>query len=353
MESYRYYSSDYEDPYNCVESYPTHDIRLVRKHHTFDGFEVLDHVPLKDVDSLPSEAKKFIDPSRKIIINNLVTYGHMMQTWLYVLVRSLELAHPLTILLYAKPDSPDLLVLHTKGVTEYLYEELTKRGHRVEFIGEEDFYVNNFIHVKTPFWIRMESAKPVSDFLRENLDPLIRESRPTEKIYLSRGKVTTRDGHQLSEIPQEAKTSHEELQSFREANKYGSNTRLDDEQALEKYLQTLGFTIVYPEDFSSYKKQLETIASAKIVMSVTSSALYSCLVMAPNTFVIELNTPLPTVYRNDGTPDPKFLEVQDQYRVQSTINNKLHMVISNKTQKVADIIETIESTEHLKAFLSS
>lgn len=351
--SFAYYSSDYEDPFNCVESYPAHDTRLVRKHHTYDGFEVLDHVPVDQIDSLPPEVKKFIDPSRKIVINNLVTYGHMMQTWMYVLVKSLEIVHPLTVLLYSKPDSPHLLVQHTKSVTDFIYEELTRQGHRVEFIGEQDFYINNFIHVKTPFWIRMEALKPLSDFLRRSIDPAIRDAKPTEKLYLSRGKVTTVNGKSLEGIPDEFTNSHDSLQTFRESNKYTTNTRLDDEQALEEYLKTLGFKIMYPEDFSSYKQQLETLATARMVMSVTSSALYSCLVLAPNTFVIELDAPFPTVMGKDGKPDPRFFEVQDQYRIQSAINNKLHLSISNRNHKAAEIIETIENNPSLKALLSS
>jgi hypothetical protein len=236
------------------------------------------------------------------------------------------------------------------SVTEYLYEELTKRGHTVEYSGDREFYINNFIHVKTPFGVRMELLKPVSDFLVENLSPSVVPA--SKKIYVSRGKITTLNGNRLQDIPEEAKTDLEKLKSFREQNQYGFSDRLDDEKALENYLKTLGFVIIYPEDFSSYREQLDTIASAKILMSVTSSALNACLVLAPNTFVVELGTLLHTRMRANGDIDIKFSEFHDHYKIQSSVRNNLHMFISNKNCKVSNIIESIESNESLKTFLS-
>lgn len=345
---FAYYSGDYEDPWNCVESYGVNDTRLISKRHDNEGFYILDHFEQKDI---PDDGlKRYVDNTRKIVIDNTAVYGHFMTTWLYVLIRSIEHQQPLTIIFAQTPDHPDLILNHMSSVTEYLYEELTKRGHTVKYAGEEEFYINNFIHVKTPFGIRMELLKPVSDFLVENLSPSVVPA--SKKIYLSRGKITTLNGNRLQDIPEEVKNDPEKLKVFREENQYNFSDRLDNEKALEEYLQAMGFVIIYPEDFSSYREQLDTIASAKILMSVTSSALNACLVLAPNTFVVELGSMLHTKMRANGDIDIRFSEFHDHYKIQSSVRNKLHMFISNKNCKVSEIIESIESNKSLKTFLS-
>jgi len=346
---FHYYSGDYEDPYNCVESYGINDTRLIRKKQGFEGFEVLEHFELKDI---PDDGlKRYLDTSRKIVIDNGACYGHFMTSWLYVLVRSIEHGQPLTVLFAQRPGGIELLLNHTSSVTEYLHEELTRRGHRVEYIEGDALYLNNFIHIKSPFGIQHERLKPVSDFLVENLSPSVIPA--SEKIYLSRGKVTTYNGNTLNYIPTDVGSDPDKLQSHREENQYGFSDRLDDEKKLEEYLKDLGFIILCPEDFTSYRDQLDRIASARILMSVTSSALNACLVLAPNTFVVELGTMLNTRMRPNGDVDIRFSEFHDHYKVQSSIRNNLHMFISNKNCKVADILNSIESNSSLKAFLSS
>jgi len=317
------YFDDFSNPESCLESYGLDSIRLLSKRRDNEGFYSTEP---KDPDELSnSNLKKYIDDSRKIVIDNSVPYGHFIATWLYVLLKSIELEGSMTVLMYVKPNHPELVRYHTTSVIQYMEEELTRRGHKVEYVDAEEFYVNNFIHVKTPFTIKSEDLKPVSDFLVENLSPSIVPAQ--EKIYLSRGKGV----------------------------KHSFSSRIDDESALEDYLKTLGFTVLYPEDFKSYRDQLDRIASARVLMSITSSALYSLMVLAPHTLVVELPVlyPLADYVNPDGTFDPRHSYFHDHYKHLSTIRSNIYLAISNKNSKTSEVVKAIEGNPTIKTLLSS
>jgi hypothetical protein len=317
------YFDDWSNPESCLESFGPKEIKLLTKKRDNEGFYASKSIEVKDLPN--SGTKRYIDDSRKIVLDNSVPYGHFIATWLYVLLRSIESEGPMTVLMYVKPDHPELVRYHTTSVITYMYEELTKRGHKVEYIDSDEFYVNNLIHVKTPFAIKTENLKPVSDFLIENLSPSAVQGQ--EKIYLSRGKGV----------------------------KHSFSSRIDDESALEEYLKTLGFTVLYPEDFKSYRDQLDRIASARMLMSITSSALYSLMVLQPHTLVVELPVlyPMADNVNPDGTFDLRHAYFHDHYRNLATIRNNIYLAISNKNSKTSQVVEAIEGNLGLKELLSS
>lgn len=317
-EFYSKYSDNYDDPQNFVASYSIDQVRLLVKSDTSEGFKLQE----AQNQNFDPEIKSFIDDTRKLVIDNTGAYGHFMATWMYVLTKSIESGQPLTVIFYARDKHPEQIKTGLVSVTKYLDEELTRRGHRVEYAETDRFYVNNFIHVKNPFAPPIHNLKPVSDFLVENLDPQI---QATEKIYLSRRKVT-----------------------------YSFIDRIDDEVALEEYLKTLGFEVICPEDFDSYHDQLNKIASAKILMSLTSSGLSACLVLDPNAWVVELSSfmhvktdPLSNEY------DIQYSTFHNQYKVMSMIRGSSYLSLSNMSSSTADMIKTIESNKQLKDLLSS
>jgi hypothetical protein len=338
------YSYDSDDLPHGALTYGASRVKLLTKSH-HEGFNV------EDVDHIDPQKKSFIDDTRKIVIDNSAPYGHIITTWMYLLLKELETSRrPTTVLLYKSPDTRHMRLEHSSNVSEYLYERLTKKGYKVVYIDSKEFYINDFTTFLTPISIRPGRIEVVSDFLSEGLDY---SKEPTEKIYLSRAKTTTFNGNQKIDIPEELVITEAEIKNIRNDNMYMFSDRIDDEKALEDYLKTLGFTIVYPEDIESYQDQLQLFASSKIVMSITSSALSLSLVMAPNTLLVELVTPMYVHPDRYGDLKRDQIEYHSHYRDMSTIRNKLYIGISNKYHSTSDVINSIESNASLKSLLSS
>ena len=327
--------------YTLVES-EQNEVKLLRKDRNFDeGFSV------EEVAEIDPSIKSFTDDTRKIVFDNSAPYGHLTTSWVYVLLIELErLDGPATILFTERPDTRYMRVEHSSNLTEYLEERFTEKGHTVKYIDADEFYVSNFISFTVP--IRNNSANMgiVADFFSEGLDY---SKPPTKKIYLSRAKTTTRKGNKKYRIRNAQELLKDELTSLRNNNIYQFSDRIDDEEALEEYLKTLGFTIFCAEDNDSYRDQLQLFASSKIVMSITSSGLSLCSVMSPNTLVVELVSPMDAL-GNRNQDAPTF---QDIYKNISTLKANLYLGISNRHGKAENIIRSIESNPALKTLLSS
>lgn len=333
------------DPQNDVRRFGVEEVKLLRKALAHDGWSIVE-----DEEFDPSK-KSFIDDSEKIVFNNAAPYGHVTTIWLYLLLTELRASPgPKTVIMNQSPSTRQMRMEHSSNLTEYLEQRLIEKGHRVEYADTDDFYINNFILYMTPIHVNATNMKIVSDFLSEGLDY---SKPPTTKVYISRGKTTTYNGNRLNPLPDHYELHNEELKNIRDSDMYRFSDRIDDEQALEEYLRTLGFIIYYPEDTESYKDQLQLFASSKIVMSATSSALSVCSVMPPNTFIVELATPLYAQVDSQGEWVEASMYFHDIYKNIATIKNKLYLAISNKYRKTAEVIEQIEGSPDLKALLSS
>lgn len=339
------YSYNKDDMPHGAVTYSADQVKLLVKNPFHDGFSV------QDVDVIDVQKKSLIDDTKKIVIDNAAPYGHIVMTWMYLLLKELEtIKGPVTIVFYKSPDARQMRLEHSSNVSEYLHGRLTKRGHKVVYTDSKEFYINNFTTFLTPISIPVGRIDVVSEFLSEGLDY---SKEPTKKIYLSRGKTTTYNGNQRMHIPKELDITDSDIRDIRNKNIYMFSDRIDDEKALEEYVKDLGFIVVYPEDIESYKDQLQLFASSKVVMSMTSSALSLCLVMAPNTALVELVTPMYVHADRQGVLKRDQLEYHPHYKDISTLKNKIYVGISNKYHKTSDVINTIESNLNLKNFLSS
>jgi len=205
-------------------------------------------------------------------------------------------------------------------ITEFVVDKLRRRGYKVDYIETESFYVSNFVDVLVaPYVSDLLLPTVVGRFLAED----ITTSSYGRKIYLSRSKTTTSNSQILS--------------------------RIDDEQKLEDYLVSLGFKVLIPEHYSSYQDQLNEIASAKILASITSSALYSALVLPSTSKIIEIATLVHTGKDLDMT-NAWFPE---HYRFIAHMQGNMYLPIPNPNFKVDDVIAYIESNPEIKAILAS
>lgn len=334
------------------------DLRLAFKSKTKESFTVLSPGvgAVADIAANPT-IPVFNDHTLKILFDNSVAYGHLVTSWLSVLVKDLSKyqEEQITLIIYKNPDKPELYLESLTTVTEYIKERIEYLGHKVQFLDTDGvFYIENFICYELDeheyhLQYKLEDLKGVSEFLSHGLA----KERPEDKIYLSRGKTTTSNGNVNTKLQGNEKLKKSSLDQAREDHKYHFTDRIDDEEALETYLKSLGFIVIYPEDFKSYTDQLHTISRARILMSITSSALSICLAMQPNTTIVELVTKLNTVMGQNGKPDPTHAIAHDHYWRQSTITNNFYVGISNESKSASQVIAAIESNKDIKSLLSS
>lgn len=311
---------------------------LVSKEQNQEGFRIEKY----DSSDIPIEnTKSFISDKKKIFFDNSCPYYHLMIRVLDFSLDLLKSSDEKYLFLFTQgAGHPEQVKQGMSSVTTYLKNRFNSMGHDVEFIDDARVVINNFIINKNDWWPVRTTYNEVSEFLSEGLDY---STKPTKKLYLSRGKTTTFNGNINIEMHGDFHEAYEYASKLREEYKYKFSDRIDDESLIEEYFKTLGFKVVYPEDIDSYEDQLQLIASAKILASITSSSLLASLVMARGTSIVELSTPL-----NDGREE----SIHANYKILSNTNSKMYLSISN-SRVASELIQSIEENPSVKAFLLS
>jgi hypothetical protein len=291
----------------------------------------------------PDLILNFMSDDDKFFFDNRVPYFHMIIHWLRYAIAHIKLSRKkMTFIFALSPESPNQVMQRMSTITEHLVAKFKRMGHSVVFLDDSYAYVDNLVLYQETHHFDVGSTSEIAAFLSEDLEPF---EAPGEKIYLSRGKTTTFNGNAfMSEISNIDPKDHEAIVSYRNENVYKFSDRVDDEKLLEDYFKTLDFRVVYPEDFPTYLDQLQTISSARILVSITSAGLVSSLVMQPGTVVVELSTPL---QEDSGT-----YRVHVHYRELSDVNRKTYISIPHG-RVAKEIVDGIEKNLPLKEFLSS
>jgi phosphoribosylaminoimidazole (AIR) synthetase len=138
---------------------------------------------------------------------------------------------------------------------------------------------------------------------------------------------------------------------------YENDNRIDDEKRLEDYFLSLGFEIVYPDEFKSFEEQMNFFYSAKTVASLTGSGLTNACFMQPGSTVIEICTPLISFTQiGNGVTDHGSVgqeEIHHFYNVISTMMDHNYIAIQNMSRSSEHVIQKIENNKSLKKFLES
>ena len=311
------------------KTYAVGEVILLTRNPRMEGFIEVDP---SETRAISENTQNFVSDDKKFIVDNTAPYFHLILMWLYPLIKELEEAsEPVTVLFRKKSSSQHLVQNHLGSITDYIAERLISMGHKVEFLNEntEFFYINNLNLYAHPVDSNINSASVIAKFLSKNLDY---SKKPFEKIYLSRAKTPNRsDSTKLFNIQ--------------------DNSRIDDPKAIENYFKLLGFKIVFPEDLESFEEQLQLIASAKILASVTSAALATSIVMPPGGAIVELSYPLGSIVSKDGTVTHEAV-FHNHYKDIATVSKSSYMAIPHQGTAL-DLINFIESNVALKGFLSS
>jgi capsular polysaccharide biosynthesis protein len=163
------------------------------------------------------------------------------------------------------------------------------------------------------------------------------EVAPSRKVFVSRKKVEDKE---LSLVIDKA------------GNERLTKVRMDDEKKLERLFSSLGFDIVYPEDFSDFKEQINFFYSVKTIASLTSSGLSNCAFMQPGGNVIEITTPLTVApIGNDGSVGTLGVEIHHFYKHLAYQKGHFYWSIPNPNLKINEMVKLIKSNDWLKRML--
>jgi hypothetical protein len=156
------------------------------------------------------------------------------------------------------------------------------------------------------------------------------DGEPFRKVYCSRRKTDYKTGHWITgdKDPETLKIKDD-------------SSRVSDELALESYLISNGFEIIYPEDFKSFEDQIKYFSSVKTLVSTTGAGLVNMCFMKDRTQVVELTIPM--MVQGNTT-------LHTHYAPMAWAKRLVYFSIPSM-RSTEEILKTIESNEILKALV--
>lgn len=208
-----------------------------------------------------------------------------------------------------------------------------------------DLRVNKVVNINNLYYRDIDAESPAINHPYEKLHKFAKkyaidkDAKPEKRVYISRKKNNNRD-----------------LSFFIKGRlPYESDSRIDDEEKLEKYFSSIGFEIVYSEDFKTFEEQMQFFYSVKTCVSLTGSGLTNTCFMQPGSTVVEISTPLISFNRiGNGITDfgsDGQEELHHFYSAISTMMNHNYVAISNTSRSSKELIKKIENNQKLKDFL--
>lgn len=286
-----------------------------------------------------------VSDKRKIFISPVGAFFHLLNDTVAPLMQQLEADSDVEVVIdISKIGSPSFTTNQTEfteeSYTGFFIKILRDRGITVNLINK--FYydainINNFYVTDGKFSVG-ETYSTMFKMFSEYLDNL--GSPPYRKTYLSRRRTALT-----------VKT----LKDSKNNELVYDDSRVDNEELLESYFQSLGFEIVCSEDFGSFLEQLEYFYSVKTLVSLTGSGLSNSMFMQPSGNVVELVTPLSINFDDDNNPYGSIF-IKDLHHFYSTMAFKKghkYIALSNQHKKSSEIINQIQNDPSLRYFLSS
>jgi capsular polysaccharide biosynthesis protein len=100
-----------------------------------------------------------------------------------------------------------------------------------------------------------------------------------------------------------------------------------------------GFEIVYPEDITTFKEQIELFNSCSTLVALSGSGLTSLILMQENQKVVEILTEVMVGYTmsDDNTKVIKY-GIHDHYRYMALLKNHTYIDVLN-SEKQAELVK--------------
>ncbi len=292
----------------------------------FDHGDVIFYSPGAVASKIYSNATdkyNFISDQNKVFVRGRVEFFHLMFDTFSIIFQEYK----------KNPDTLFLINIENENTIEesvwnFFIDILSKKDIKFELVKvrvDRPMRINNFWYFKE-YPLLIQSVGNILEVTSEYLT----NSIPNKKVFLSRKKFKTN----RNDIAYWAKSNIERF-SFKDDN------RMDNEDLLSDYMISLGFEVVYPEDFNNMKEQIAFFSEVKTLASVTSAGIVNSIFMPKNGKVIEFTVPLIV----GGTES-----LHDVYHGISFA--KYHKYTSiGSMRKAQDIIDIIESDTKLKEYI--
>lgn len=161
-------------------------------------------------------------------------------------------------------------ILETNNIKYTLVDLLEYKTKNKKFL-IKDFYYYSYPQLTDSFVTDLYNISSAYHF----------DGKPFRKVYCSRKKTNYKTGKWITgdKDPETLKIKDD-------------SSRVSNELALESYLKSNGFEIVYPEDFESFEDQIKYFSSVKTLISPTGAGLINMCFMKDACQVVELTIPM-------------------------------------------------------------
>lgn len=299
------------------------------------GFVFRDETLKPGYVAIPNHEKtlNLIDGNRKLVVTLTNSVYHFLAEDVADIIKAI------------KGEYSDLeLIVDISGVANFishrpdldmyylLLQSFKDKGIKHKVVNFSDYkaiYIDNFFlvgHGFSDFSRFPDIYEYFLDYIKD------KDAQPTKSVYLSRKKVPEPSEH----IYPDPKTN--DLISV-------SPKRIDNEERLEELFVSLGFEVVYPEDFETFEEQLNFFYSVKTVASLTSSGLTNSIFMQPGSTVVEVITPLTARPINNGEAGYLNREFHNYYKNMATTKRHLYVGLPNPYCKMEELDDFISSHE--------
>ena len=124
--------------------------------------------------------------------------------------------------------------------------------------------------------------------------------------------------------------------------------RVDDEALLENFFASLGFSVVYPEDFKTFQEQISFFDEVKTLVSLSGGGSLNTMLMRPGGNVLEITT-------NLVTPDSarRWVSTRHNFFTEASFQkDHFYMSVPNKNKSAKEVIDLITKNKAVMELLN-
>ena len=214
-----------------------------------------------------------------------------------------------------------------------LFEEKKIAYRLVELKNYDIIYINDFKIIRF-IYESGQKANLVYDFFK----PLINDQniKPFRKVFVSRSMA-------IGRVFDPEKTS---------GLSYYNDQRIQDTLRLDEYFKSLGFEVVFAEDFDSFEDQINYFNEVDVLVGITGSGLTNAVWMQPGTTMVEIVTPLlvsvaPPDADKDVTNPFVVQELHNFYKNIAFYKDQTFIAFQNETRNNSLLEATIEKNKKI------
>lgn len=263
---------------------------------------------------------KFIDNQQKFILYVHLSYYHFIVDVIAQIANQHQI-NPDTHFILATDASEKWEQFHHVRFLATFLDTHNIKFTIIDFKKHKGIIINNFvIYDNLPSGLKLFYNN--SDIIKKYFQIFInKDIEPYRKVYLSR-KV---------------------LSANRTESELEDPFRIDNEEILEQYFQSIGFEIIYPEHFENFIDQINFFNEVKHLVSLSGAGLTNLLLMQNNQVITELLTEVKTPENLMSWP-----KIADFYFKLSFMNNKSYIFIPHNRSADELIIKLNNFFESIK-----